>query len=238
MIVATELCQLASTWAGSLPPGGLAFEEKRNGWRALFMRNHAGEPCLFTRGGMRIEGADHIIHRCRLLERVAGQPLVIDGEFQVDGSLEATKRWCEAGWRRGGEAGVLHAFDIVPMVNWVRGEWEWPWHRRKAWLVSLSRQVDADPGLSWEWRPGSRGADDGRDAVRVLPDGWVFTLPDVLDEARRVWGRDGEGLVLKDPIAPYQRKRSDAWLKVRRDTPAVCKLLREGLPVERRKETK
>lgn len=224
-----QLCQLAGNWSGQLPPAGLAMETKMDGWRAIYMRNYLGEPCLFTRNGQRIEGAQHIIHRCGLLERVAGQPLVIDGEFQVDGSLAATKAWCERGWRTGGEAGLFYAFDIVPMVNWVRGVWEWPWVRRKEWLVSLARQVEADPALQWEWRPGSRGRDDADSPVIVLEDSWAFDAGDVLQEARRVWSQNGEGLVLKDAEAPYIRRRSDAWLKVKKDGPWLSRLRQAGV---------
>ncbi|KPL67389.1 hypothetical protein SZ64_04280 [Erythrobacter sp. SG61-1L] len=216
MTAPTELCQLASTWAGSILPGGWMAEEKRDGWRALYMRGLDGKPRLYTRNGHPIEGTGHIVHRLGLLERVAGQPLVIDGEFQVDGTLDATKHWCERGWRHGGEAGLLYAFDVVPMVNWVRGGWEWPQERRKAWLQSLAAQVEADASLQWEWRPGSRGADEGREAVKVLPHGWAFGVHDVRDAACRVWGSGGEGIMLKDPAAPYLRNRNGAWQKVKR----------------------
>ena len=210
------LCQLAGEWRGGIPDSGLAFEEKRDGWRALYFRGHDGKPRLWTRQGHRIEGADHVIHQLGLMERAAGQPLFIDGEFQVDGSLEATKRWCEQGWRRGGEAGAFYAFDVVPFVNWLQGGWEKPWHYRKALLLKLAEQAQ-DPALSWEWRAGSGGRDGDSSAVVVLQDSWAFDASGVLAEARRVWSAGGEGLMLKNAEAPYRRKRCDAWLKVKRD---------------------
>lgn len=212
-----SLCQLGEDWRGDMPAGGLAYEQKHDGWRALYMRGFDGEPRLYTRNGHRIEGTAHIVHRLRQLERAAGQPLVIDGEFQVDGSLEATKAWCERGWRAGGEAGLFHAFDVVPVVNWVTGGWDAPWIERKAMLAKLAVRADADASLSWEWREGSRGRDVDRAAVLVAEDGWCFTPADVFAEARRVWSRGGEGIMLKDPDAPYQRKRSEAWRKVKRE---------------------
>lgn len=212
-----ELCQLAADWRGDLPPSGLAFEQKHNGWRGLYFRGHDGQPRLWTRQGHRIEGTEHIVHRLQLFERMAGQPLFVDGEFVVDGSLEATKAWCESGWRRGGEAGLFYAFDVVPVVNWVTGGWDEPWHSRKAMLAKLAAKVEADPVLAWEWRPGSRGRDDGRSPVIVVPDSWVFDHADVVAEARRVWAARGEGIMLKDPEAPYRRNRNDAWQKVKRE---------------------
>ena len=200
------------------------FEEKVDGWRAMFFRGHDGQPQLWTRNGHRIEGAEHILHRLTLLERSAGQPLFIDGEFQVDGSLEATKRWCESGWKLGGTAGIFHAFDCLPLVNWERGGWEKPLTYRKARLAELMRKVDEDTSLTWEWRRGSYGADDGRESVRLMPDGWAFDSGDVLDEARRVWAVGGEGLMLKDAEAPYQRNRNAAWLKVKPNGPWTAAL--------------
>ena len=41
------------------------------------------------------------------MEEVAGEPLFFDAEFQVDGTLLATKAWCERGHKLGGSAGTL-----------------------------------------------------------------------------------------------------------------------------------
>lgn len=210
-----QLCQLASDWLGDVPPAGLAVEEKVDGWRALYFRGLDGKPGLWTRNGLPIEGTGHILHTLNQLERVAGQPLFIDGEFQVGGTLEATKRWCESGWKLGGEAGLFHAFDAVPIVNWTQGRWDWPWHRRKAWLDSLLKRSQADLSLNWEWREGSRGRDEGREAVRVAQHSWAFDAIDVRDLVCPIWGAGREGLMLKDPQAPYQRNRNGAWQKLK-----------------------
>lgn len=210
-----HLCHLATDWRGDVPPGGYLVEEKIDGWRALYFRGYDGRPRLWTRNGQRIEGVDHILYRLGQLERGAGQPLFIDGEFQVGGSLEATKRWCERGWKLGGTAGLFHAFDIAPMVEWAKGGWDKPLHERKAWLEKLMRHAEADPSLSWDWAPGSHGAWEDKSAVVLMPDSWVSDAGDVLDEAQRVWARGGEGLMLKNAEAPYRRLRSDAWQKVK-----------------------
>lgn len=213
----SQLCMLAGDWTGAMPPGGLMVEEKRDGFRALYFRGHDGQPGLWTRNGHPINGVDHILWRLHQLERAAGQPLFIDGEFQVDDSLAATKLWCESGWKRGGTAGTFHGFDCVPFVNWVKGGWEKPLHYRKAYLARQFDKVAADASLQWEWRPGSFGADEGATALTLIEDTWAFDAADVIDEARRVWARDGEGIMLKDAEAPYQRNRSNAWMKVKRE---------------------
>ncbi len=215
-----SLCQLLSDWRGSTPTGGTWVERKFDGFRCLWFRGIDGKARLWTRQGMPIEGCDHIAYHLSLLERVAGQPLFIDGELVVDGTLAATKHWVETGWRQGGEKGVLHAFDVLPFVDWQRGGGDMPLYARKAFLGRISGAVEADPALSWEYRPGSRGDDGWRASVEVVQGQWVMDSSGVIDEVRRVWSTGGEGCVTKDLEAPYQRSRNGAWMKVKAENEA------------------
>ena len=203
-----SLCQLAGRWAGGVPEHGIIAEEKRDGWRALWF-----QPALWTRNGFQIEGVAHITHWLRLMERVAGQPMFFDGELVVDGTLAATKAWCETGWKRGGNAGTLYLFDCMTLADWTNGGGADPWHVRKAKLQSLWKAAQEHP-LSWEWPEGLHG--DAPLSVKILADQWLFDASDVQAEAQRVWAAGGEGLVLKDPEATYQRARSNAWMKVKK----------------------
>lgn len=205
----TSLCQLAQDWRGTLPAEGAGWEEKINGWRCMFFRDVRGQPRLWTREGMPLEGADHVLHRLCLFEEAAGMPLFIDNEIQVDGSLEATKAWFETGWRFGGEKGLCHAFDVLSLAEWRQGGSAMPQIERKAWLRELAGRV----GEPWDWRAGSHGRDDPG-CVRVLEDGWVVDEAHALAEARRIWAAGGEGLMLKDPLAPYRRNRNGGWSRI------------------------
>lgn len=212
-----NLCQLASDWRGAIPTGGVMVEPKIDGWRCLYLTGIDGKPRLFTRQGHLIEGAGHIAYRLGLMERAAGEPMVFDGEFQVGGSLAATKAWCETGWKTGGEAGTLHLFDCLTMAEWRAGGSDMPLYERKARLQALSRAVDEDEALSWEFRPGSRGDDAWRTSCPILQDEWAFDVSDVLAAASRIWTAGGEGLMLKDAEAPYRRNRNASWLKVKQE---------------------
>ena len=207
-----HLCQLAGEYRGQIPIGGMLFEQKIDGWRGLWLRDHTGKPGLWTRNGHPIEGTGHIAWHLSQIERAAGQPLVIDGEFQVAGTLAATKEWGERGWKHGGEAGEYFAFDCLTLAEWQDGGTDQPLVDRKA---DLARWANEATGDGWEWRPGSHGRDDGACPVSVLPDGWAFDTQDVEREARRVWAAGGEGLMLKDPESPYQRNRNNHWIKVK-----------------------
>ena len=206
------LVQLLSDWRGIVPQGGAWSERKHDGWRAARFPGIDGKVRLWTRNGFVIEGAGHILHQLERMEREAGEPLFFDGEFVVDGSLAATKHWCETGWKLGGEAGLFHVFDVLPLSEWRKGGGSAPLYQRKAMLRALMGATD-EP--EWEWRPGSRGRDEGGLSVALVEDSWATDAADVVNEARRVWAAGGEGLVLKDPEAPYQRTRSQAWQKVK-----------------------
>jgi ATP-dependent DNA ligase len=208
----TELCQLAGTYTGKPPSGGMICMAKIDGWRALYLRDWQGKPGLWTRNGHPIEGVGHILWRLAQIERAAGQPLFIDGEFQIGRSLAETKRWCEAGWKHGGEAGQLFAFDAMPLTHWRAGHSPIPLVER---LDLLRGAIEGADGDQWDWRPGSRGRDDKLPPVVMLDHSWVFDHRDVMDQAEQVWSDGGEGLVLKAPEAPYWRKRTCDWLKVK-----------------------
>lgn len=210
-----QLCQLAGNFTGAIPCGAIG-EQKIDGFRGLYLRDRDGKPGLWTRNGYPIEGVGHILHQLAAFERHAGEPLMIDGEFCVgDGpdTLATTKAWCEREWKLGGEAGTFHAFDLMPHADWMRGGSSAPWHERKARLQALALAVETDTSYQWEWRAGSRGRDEGRQAVRILPHRDLWHVDEALEMAGEMWAAGLEGIVLKDPFAGYTRARSNSWLK-------------------------
>lgn len=211
----SELCQLAGRYAGHLPDGGAMAEEKIDGWRCLLFPGLDRQPGLWTRGGLPFRGADHILTRLVEIEAALGGPHMIDGEFQVGGTLAATKAHQERGWREG-NAGALFAFDAVPLADWERGRCDIPLYERKA-ALRAAIEATAPCADAWEWAEGSHGAGHGVDPISYLNDEWLLDAADVHAAAQRVWGAGGEGLVLKDPMASYVRARSDSWMKVKRE---------------------
>lgn len=213
------LCQLASEWTGASLPVVSVAELKVDGWRALYLRDWEGRARLYTRNGYRIEGVDHILHELDAWERHAGCQMFLDGEFVVDrggDTLLSTKQWCETGWRQGGNAGTFHLFDGFPLDQWQAGGSDAPWIERKRRLEALALSVASDEDHAWTWRPRSFGQGEGESPVRLVEHRQVFTAQCVVDHAQEIWNAGGEGVMVKDAEAPYQRNRCRTWLKVKR----------------------
>lgn len=212
----STIAQLAANWDCQHPPAGALIEEKRDGWRAIRLRGVDGVPRLYSRNGMILHGTEHILHRLDAMERVAGEPMVFDGEYQVAGTLIDTKAWCERGWKHGGEAGTLYLFDCLLQSEWERGGSAMPLHERKARLRALYNLAEAEIAEAWDWRPGSYGRDADRKPVEVLPHSLAFEARDVVQAACDVWAMGREGVMIKAPDSPYIRSRSRDWMKVGR----------------------
>lgn len=208
----TSLCQLAGDYRGQLMPAhGSLVEPKIDGWRCLYIPGHDGKPALWTRQGMPLMGAGHVLKRLVEIDRAMGGGHVIDGEFQVDGTLAATKAHCERGWRDG-DRGTFHAFDCMPWRSWDRGGTDTPLYQRKLLLQGAIEGTAPDP---WEWEEGSRGRGHGQPCVVLMPERWVSDAADLRSYADEIWRAGGEGVMMKDAESCYSRRRTNAWLKVK-----------------------
>lgn len=212
-----ELCQLVGNYGGKLPDGDWFAEEKIDGWRAICVTGADGRKKLLSRNGVPLEGVGHILHRLEAMERAAGERMFFDGEFQVGGTLEATKQWCERDWKGGGEAGTFYLFDAVPERLWLTGGSDTPWYKRRKLADNLWNDTGGLSGeYRWEWREGTRGKEPA--GPHVLPLSWEYVgeASDIAGIVRRVWSNGGEGVVIKRANSPYVRDRSNDWLKIKR----------------------
>ena len=187
----SELCMLATKWDCTVPAGGLIVQEKIDGIRALWFDGQ-----LWTREGTPILGVAHVTADLRAIERRAGEPLFLDGELQVDGTLAATTRHFRAAGRYG-DAGLLHLFDALPLADWKADAYDLPLGAR---LQRLEHALGDERGAS----------------VRLLPSRLCGCAATVLAHAAAVWAHGGEGSVGKVAGSAYRRRRSSAWCKVKR----------------------
>ncbi len=212
----TQLVQLVGEYRGELPPGQWVCQAKIDGWRMAWFRGIDGKPRLWTRNGLPIEGVHHIAARCLAMEAAAGEALFIDGEFQVDGTLLATKAWCERAWKLGGCNGTFFAFDCLSFAEWQAGGSNVPWIERQTRLhnlVDVTEALPREPG----WVSGASGQPAPERYVQALPAEYVTSHAGVLRAAEEIWAAGGEGLALKRMDSPYRRTRSNEWLKVKQE---------------------
>lgn len=183
-----ELCQLAAKAPAELPAVNAGpnwvMEEKFDGVRLLWK---AGT--LLTREGNPAPFAEHLCADFQRLERRCGQRMFFDCEYvEPEGFLATLKTM-----RRGEGKGVAHVFDCLPSDAWQDGGGG-PLSQRRPMLVNAFG----------EWRP------TGLRLVKQWPTG----NPSVVEmKAREIWSFGGEGIVLKNRMARYERRRSAMWIK-------------------------
>ena len=159
---------------------------------------------MFSRNGKQFHNFGHIIAE---IERViADKPvpydLVLDGEVMSANFQDLMKQVHRKDNVAASDA-VLHLFDIIPLENFQQGVWDKPQHVRSqyvsVWVEQNKDVLEHVQALDWE--------DVDLDTV----DGQTrFTE---LNKAAVDGGY--EGVMIKDPDAPYECKRTHAWLKAK-----------------------
>lgn len=195
-----SLCQLVRDYAGKLPAAdGCIVEEKKDGWRALWINSE-----LVTREGTPIHGCDHIVAQLQELERKRCRQTFFDGELVVGDSFAETHAHLRCGGALG-DRGTLWLFDMMDMETW-RG------NACGEALTARRRKLDT---LAGEFTG---------EAVRVLPWRYFETAAEIEADAAAVIAAGGEGIVMKDPTAVYRRQRSNAWLRIKRSAIAEVRV--------------
>lgn len=191
---------LVRDYVGEMPsPDGCIVENKIDGWRCLWIDSE-----LVTREGSPIYGADHIIDTLRRLERSIGRPAFFDGEIVVDDSFEATQAHFRSRGRNG-DRGTLHLFDMLDMDVWHGSAPSQPLAARRRRLDTLAGELCSE-------------------AVHVLPWGYSEDRAEVEAQAAEMIRAGSEGLILKDPGSVYQRRRSNAWQRIKRRFHLPCRI--------------
>lgn len=159
---------------------------------------------MFSRNGKQFHNFDHIIEEIRavLKEYPAPYPLVLDGEI-MSASFQDLMKQVHRKDNVSANDAVLHLFDTVPLGCFLKGSWDKPQHFRsaltKAWVEEHSTVLEHVTALEWE----TVDLDTPEGETRFVE----------LNKAAVDGGY--EGLLIKDPDAPYECKRSHSWLKAK-----------------------
>jgi DNA ligase-1 len=183
--------------------GKKQIEVKLDGVRVLAVCK-SGKVELFSRNGKQFHNFPHIIAEIEsVLERKPSPyDCVLDGEVMSKDFQDLMKQV----HRKDGKAAtdsVLHLFDFIPLKDFLEGGWDKPQTYRsnlvKYWVLEnedLLEHVQA-----CEWEEVDLSTDEGNRRFVELNKTAV----------------DGgyEGVMIKDIDAPYECKRTHAWLKAK-----------------------
>jgi DNA ligase-1 len=197
-------CQLAHDSANheSKVSGRKLIEVKLDGVRVLSIVYPDGRVDQFSRNGKELVNFEHI--KTQLAKTVTGitEPVVFDGEIMSSSFQDLMKQVHRKSDVSAGDA-VLHLFDFIPLNDFMQGKW-------------LKKQIDRSAKL------------------RAWKDLWDSETPNIaiLDhEEVNLDTQQGqkrfkeinalaiaggyEGIMIKDPDAWYECKRTTSWLKLK-----------------------
>jgi len=159
---------------------------------------------MFSRNGKQFHNFGHIIQEIEtvLKDNPVPYPLVLDGEV-MSASFQDLMRQLQRKETVQNSDAVLHLFDTVPLEDFLKGSWDKPQSFRseitKHWVAQHSSVLQHVTALEWE--TVDLDTPEGEERFVALNKAAV----------------DGgyEGLLIKDPDAPYECKRTHAWLKAK-----------------------
>ena len=183
--------------------GKKQIEIKLDGVRVLtIIRQNKVE--MFSRNGKQFHNFGHIISEIEnvIKENPTPYDLVLDGEVMSANFQDLMKQVHRKDGKQTKDA-VLHLFDLCPLENFQKGRWETPQTARsllvKEWVVKHSLRLKHIRTLEWE--------EVDLDAIK----GQKRFIE--LNKSAVEGGY--EGVMIKDPDAIYECKRTHSWLKAK-----------------------
>ena len=159
---------------------------------------------MFSRNGKQFHNFGHIISEIETVVKEKQPPydLVLDGEVMSANFQDLMKQVHRKDGKQSKDA-VLHLFDMCPLSEFQKGIWDKPQAFRsqavKAWVDENKEVLKHVETLDWE----DVDLDTQQGQTRFVE----------LNKAAVDGGY--EGVMIKDPDAPYECKRTHSWLKAK-----------------------
>ena len=201
-------CQLAHDSANheSKVSGKKYIEVKLDGVRVLTIVRADGRVDMFSRNGKELVNFPHIVEQISSVVKTHGSSnnmdVVLDGEIMSSSFQDLMTQVHRKSDVKANDA-ILNLFDVIPLADFEAGFWD-------------KRQEDRS-AMVYYWHKTYK---DMLPNVTVV--GHELVDLDTLEgqtrykeiNAKAIAG-GYEGIMLKDPEAPYECKRSVAWLKLK-----------------------
>ncbi len=159
---------------------------------------------MFSRNGKQFHNFGHIISEIEnvIKENPTPYDLVLDGEVMSANFQDLMKQVHRKDGKQTKDA-VLHLFDLCPLENFQKGRWETNQIARsllvKEWVAKHSKVLKHIRTLEWE----NVDLDTNEGQKRFIE----------LNKSAVEGGY--EGVMIKDPNAMYECKRTHSWLKAK-----------------------
>jgi DNA ligase-1 len=201
-LVPVFTCQLAHDGANheGKVSGEKLVEVKLDGVRVITVVYPSGQVDQYSRNGKELLNFDHIKQQISKQARLFSEPMVLDGEV-MSASFQDLMRQVHRKDNVEASDAVLHLFDVLTLAEFQAG-------------ISRHKQLDRSVSLNMWYR----FAADHMPNVSVV--GQALLNLDT-EEGRWEFNKINadaitggyEGIMIKDPAAVYECKRSVAWLK-------------------------
>lgn len=178
-------------------------EPKYDGLRAILVVNPAASPPVrfYSKNGLPFETLDALAELIRADSKLPDDEIVmLDGEVtsgQFNDTVSQVKRK-----KASADDAVYNVFDYF----YPDGHSS-PMEARRS-----------DLELTF--------VENGVDRMVLAPGVWCSSDEEVRAEAQKIWDRGGEGVIVKDPNASYELKRSYNWMKLKKLESAEFRVLR------------
>lgn len=176
---------------------------KLDGVRLLTVLQPNGEVTQFTRNGIQNNNFGHICDMLKPFAQSLSEAWVLDGEV-VSENFQALMTQVNRKDKVNTQDSSLALFDCVPLSAFRQGIWRKSQRDRHTQLLAWDNEL--------------KSVTNG--AVYVVPKTEInLSTPEgqaqFVSFNRDALDRKYEGIMIKDPGAAYQTKRSDAWLKAK-----------------------
>lgn len=200
-------CQLAHDSANheNKVCGQKLIEVKLDGVRVISVVYPDGRVNQYSRNGKELVNFPHVKDQLSILAQTLDRPMVFDGEI-MSGTFQDLMKQIHRKHTTPANDAVLNLFDMLPLEAFERGEYNMSQTDRSAQLRKVVQGeallVLATPNITMvEQELVDLDTAEGYARYKEI-------------NAMAVSG-GYEGIMLKDPDAPYQCKRTTAWLKLK-----------------------
>jgi DNA ligase-1 len=197
-------CQLAHDSANheSKVTGQRLIEVKLDGVRVITIVHPDGRVDQFSRNGKELVNFPHIKKQFASIANNLLEPWVFDGEIMSSSFQDLMKQVHRKSDVNANDA-VLHLFDCIPLCHFEQGQWnatqEFRSNHLKVFIEKYQNELTNVTMVGQELVDLNSNA--GQQKYKEI-------------NALAIEG-GYEGIMIKDPEAPYECKRSYAWLKLK-----------------------